>query len=495
MTEVTGYSLGIDLGQTSPSTAIARGDTVEMVPPDGGAATQLVDTNDRGALVRHISNTIEQVTAREGTAPSAVVLSLPKDRLAANQDLAAEVARRLGLQQDRVLLVDELEMAALGRSRALEAPTSAVAIGAAMRGAAITITTAAGGLLAAGAGGAVAGGLGAALLGGEPTAAGATGTAGAAPFGPPGVPLGSAAGVGPAGVPLGQSATVGPAGVPMGPGAAVGPSGVPVGAGAAVGPSGVPMPPAPVAPPAAPIKAPRTAAVRHRVVLIGGAVAAVAVVAVVAVIAASPGDSPATVATPAPTEASLLAAVTAPTETPTTVTTDVVATTPATSTSTVAAAAPGNVAPTCVVGSWLADNKSLVTTIIGSSEQLGGYPFENGDVTGEARLDIAADGTVVTTFDNWVLTSALPEGVGSATIAETGTETHSVSFAADGSYSITAASSGSRLTLTLVGSVLFDSPLPSGVLASPGTYTCTADQLVIVEPHTGLTTETFNRNG
>jgi hypothetical protein len=138
----------------------------------------------------------------------------------------------------------------------------------------------------------------------------------------------------------------------------------------------------------------------------------------------------------------------------------------------------------------------LVTAILGSAEAQGGIPIENGDATGEARLEIAADGTVVTTFDNWLFTGALPEGIGSMTIAESGSETHNLSFAADGSYSVTAQTSYARMTLTMAGTVLFDSPIASGVLASPGTYTCTGDQLVIDEPNAMLiSAETFTRSG
>jgi hypothetical protein len=95
-----------------------------------------------------------------------------------------------------------------------------------------------------------------------------------------------------------------------------------------------------------------------------------------------------------------------------------------------------------------------------------------------------------------LFTGALPEGIGSMTIAESGSETHNVSFAADGSYSITSRSSDSHMTLTMAGTVLFDSPVPSGVLASPGTYTCAGDQLVLDEPNTMLiSAETFTRSG
>ena len=281
----------------------------------------------------------------------------------------------------------------------------------------------------------------------------------------------------------------------MGPGAVVGPSGVPVAVGAPVGPSGVPMAAAPVGPPGVPVKRARRGVAWHRAVLIGGAVAVVAIVAVVAVVAASPGDSPASVATPAPTEASAVVAVAPTTDavaTVATVTTEVAATTTVTIAATTV---PQSGAPTCVVGSWLADNHSVAKAVIGSAETLGGLPIEDGDVTGEARLVIAADGTIVTTFDNWLLTSPLPEGIGSATIAETGTETHTLSFADDGSYSITASSSQTRMTLSLAGSVLFDNLVPSGVLASAGTYTCAGDQLIIVEPSNVLITETFTRNG
>ncbi len=316
-------------------------------------------------------------------------------------------------------------------------------------------------IAAAGVTGAAVGGLGSAAMTGEAT------TAAAPLLGPAGVSLGSGGVVGPAGVSLGSGSAVGPAGVSLGSGGVVGPAGVSLGSGGVVGPAGVSMGSG----------APATGGPRGRLGLIIGAAAVVVVVAVGTVIAVSSGDdrmAPAAVA-PVVSEA-------APTEAAET-----------TSTAAAPATTAVSAAASCTVGSWVADNKSLINAIIGASDALGGFPLENGDVTGTARLDITADGHVVTTFDNWLLTSPLPQGIGTATVSVTGVETHDITFADDDSYTINAATqAGTHLAITIVGDSVFDSALPSGVLIESGTYTCAGDQLVIVES-TILSTETFTR--
>ena len=312
---------------------------------------------------------------------------------------------------------------------------------------------AAAGVAAAGVAGAAVGGLGAGALTGEAT------TAAAPPLGPAGVSLGSAGPVGPAGVSLGSAGPVGPAGVSLGSGGVVGPAGVSLGSGGVVGSRG------------------------HLGLVIGVA-AVVVVLAVGTVIAVSSSADPkAPAAVASVVSQAVVTAV---------VSTEAAETTSTAATPTTAAV---SAAASCTVGSWVADNRSLISAILGASDALGGFSLDNGDVTGTARLEITADGHVITTFDNWLLTSQLPQGIGTATISVTGVENHDIAFAADDSYTVNAAAqAGTHLAITIVGESAFDGALPSGVFIESGTYTCVGDQLVIVEA-TVHSTETFTRSG
>ena len=163
MARDAGYALGVDLGTTYSAAAVARGDTVEVctlgttapqIPSvvvlreDGeiltGEAAErravgepartgrefkrrlgdpvpiIVGTTPYGAeaLMAHLLRSIvEQVTAREGSAPERIVLTHPANYSEYKMGLLREAARLAGLDLDRVSLVTEPEAAAISYAR------------------------------------------------------------------------------------------------------------------------------------------------------------------------------------------------------------------------------------------------------------------------------------------------------------------------------------------------------------------------------------------
>jgi hypothetical protein len=330
------------------------------------------------------------------------------------------------------------------------------------------------GIVGAGAAGAVAGGLGSAALTGDAIAA-----HGAA-VGPGGVPLNTGAATGSTGVQFGQGAA-GSSGVPLGQGTA-GPTGVPMATPAGVGPSGA----------TGATGAPRGLRdiVRAHMVPVAVGAAVVATLGVGAVVlAARNDDSPGGPAAVTPT-VEVTAAETSPSAgvAPSTTVAPAVVAVPATvietspSSAPVLATEPG--LASCVVGSWTPDN------------QVFGYSFGGPDasnqITGAMRVDIAADGSVVTTYDNWVLTADV-QGV-SETVSLTGADTNTITFSDDGSYSVTATQIGSHMISTAGGITAIDGPSLQAEFQGSGTFTCTGDHLEMVLSGTA-DAATFSRTG
>ena len=277
---------------------------------------------------------------------------------------------------------------------------------------------------------------------------------------------------------------------------------MPLGQGAAVGPSGVPLTKAGIF------------ATRGRFAVIIG-VAAVAAIGVAAAVLASGDDPPTRTAAPntssvvavvaeatSPTEATPPTDAAPPTEAPTTVAPTVapsvvvtIATVAATSTSTGSGSAVGLGGAACVVGSWVADNQLIADAFFSAALGGGGPQIELGQVSGAVRVDIAADGTAVTTFDNWMMSASLPGGAGTVGISVVGIETSTVGFAEDGSFSVSAVQIDSRMKVGFGGGAVFDKPSPIAVFGVPGNYTCSGDRLDIVIPGVLLSTETFTRSG
>ena len=216
------------------------------------------------------------------------------------------------------------------------------------------------------------------------------------------VPLAHTAAAGPAGVLLGRSAGAGPTGVSLGTSSGVGPQGIPIGGGSSSGPAGIPV-------------AVAKKSGRARVAVIAAGVA-VASVAVGAVVLAAGDDDPAepvvadsTMVVEAPTTTAALIVET--TTRPTVVATSAATTLPAATavpavvpttetartTTTTAAPAPADLVVACAVGSWLADNETIVSSFTRSIAASG--VFELQAVTGSVRLDIEADGHVLATFE------------------------------------------------------------------------------------------------
>ena len=289
MSDESGYSLGIDLGQTPWPTATAEHDAPRDAVgwPAVGNDTLSGPVSGSGDAVGQIVTlvvvAVDLLTERRGTAPAIVILALPTDGQFADDDIAGSVAERLRLARGSVRIIDAADAAAVGLAYLRGETTGAggsdparfsVAVGAALLGLDDEHRTGAG-IATAGAGGAAVGGLGATVLAGGSTGAAVGAVTGA--VGAVGVPLG-VAGVGAVGVPLGV-AGVGAVGVPLGV-AGVGAVGVPIGAAAGLAATGTSLGPRL-----------RRLARQHRTALIAGGVALAAVVAITAAIVNSSGPS------------------------------------------------------------------------------------------------------------------------------------------------------------------------------------------------------------
>ena len=279
MSDESGYSLGIDLGQTPWLTATAVRDAPRdaVVWPAVGndtlsGAMSVESADSAGQIVTLVAAVVDLLTERRGTAPAVVVLALPTDGQFADDDIAGSVAERLRPARGSARIVDAADAAVVGLAYLRGETTGAggssperstVAIGAALLGLDEEHRTGAG-IATAGAGGAAVGGLGATVLAGGSTGAGVGAVTGA--VGAVGVPLG-VAGVGAVGVPIGAAVGVGAVGVPIG--AAAGPGAT----GTALGPRL------------------RRLARRHRTALLAGGVTVAAVVALTAAIVSSSGPN------------------------------------------------------------------------------------------------------------------------------------------------------------------------------------------------------------
>ncbi len=443
MSDVTEYSVGIDLGQTPWRVAMAQGGIAEMSTTADDRSVAPPGSGDDPGLSDRVVDTIRKVAQRFGGTPSGVVLCVSGDVRASNADLAGEVARRLGLQLDRVWTIGNAEAVSRWLAHVSEpgrggadsgAVGDRVAIGAALSGTATGAEQPNSAMLAAGAAGAVGatiGGAGAAMLAGPPTAVAAE----------------AIGGVGPGGVSLG----------------------------------GVPR----VA----------TVLVRRfpRIPVIVGAAAVVIVGAGVAIVASGddavtteptttafamviPETDPATTVVVVTT---LVPATLAPTSlAPTTVATAVVSTTElaASASSATAATVPSPSSSACAVGSWLLDNDAILAW---QNKAAGNNPIRWDAVTGTAQLDISPDGSVVTTYGNWTQTSTLG-GAGNALTAVSGVDTNTVVFADDGTYSVTATQIGSQTLVSSGGFVVRDGPSQDTMLQGSAAYTCSGDRLDIV---------------
>ena len=453
-------SLGVDLGSSPWPVALAHDGAVEVLTPQP----------DTASLAEHL--------LARGVHVSVVVLASPQVHQHGEEGLALELAQHLGIEVQRVSVVDRSGAATLGKDHS-GVSEPAAAIGAALTGLNPAAAAARLNSLAAGAAGGLIGGLGAAAFTGP-----ASTSAVAAAAGPAGVPMSTTA-VGPAGVPLAPGVGAGSAGVPFSQGTAQGPGGVPIGGGTATGAPGVPFGTGPAAGPGGvSITGPAKVARRGRtIVVVAAAVAVVAAVAVGAV-ATSGDDAASGIDTRAPADvtATSLAAVL-----PDTVPDAAAGGSPD------ASGLPGSTTElagaACTVGSWLADNETFGTVFIG----LAGGSVAEVAVTGEVRVDVASDGTVLTTFTDFSVTGTMPS-IGTVEVAESGTETSTIVFADDGSYTVTSSQIQSTQVVSSNGVVFQSGPSPAAVFTGTGTFTCAGDQLDVTIPgDLGDFVETFHR--
>ena len=124
----------------------------------------------------------------------------------------------------------------------------------------------------------------------------------------------------------------------------------------------------------------------------------------------------------------------------------------------------------CLHGTWLADNAFFLQSL----QEFGDEPT---DVSGAVTMDFAADGSLVTDYDDWTMTFIV-EGATSI-LTRTGTDLGTYT-ADDTSISIRDAEVGSVLTLEAMGTSMVIPPDPVDYFEVD--YTCSADDLSIVTP-------------
>lgn len=432
MTEATGYSIGVDLSQTPFRYATAGADGVALLlaAGTGGSLTGEGVFSDL-EIVDHVAGVVGQLAEQRGARPTTIALGFAASDQHRVSSVSEMLADRLGLEPSAVQSLD---------TQSVQRPVAELA-------AALRETRATPGVIAAGAAGVALGG-GAALLAGQSTSAAA---APAAVAGPAGVSLGSTAAAGPTGVPLGTGAATAHSGVSVGATTAAGPSGVSVGAGA-VGPKGQPFIGA--GPAGKWLKLP---------VVIGAAVAVVVATAVIVV--ATRDDPPSTA--PRTSDAPVVSAAGALPVTAVDQTT-VVVTTPAPTTLAVAVAPAG-----CVVGSWVVDNQAYLDAM---NAVVADINIRWEAITGVLRLDIASDGTVVTTYEGWTMSSTLG-GAGAALTSVEGVDRNTVEFGDDGTYTVATTEIGSHMVVSSSGFVVIDGLSQDTLFRGTSTYSCDGDRL------------------
>ena len=434
MTEATWYSVGVDLSQipwqiatTEVDGSTSFADGCPDMPTAGEPASEHRDIEGVVAAVR-------QLAAHRGALPIAIVLHAAPGRR--SDRFSSEVARRLGLEAAAV----QLHVAGPHDEATDVASSGAIALGAARSAAAI--------------------GHAATVSPGSAALAGPSGVSlGSGGFGSAGVPLGSGGTVASTGVPLGLSSGSGPVGVPIGMSQGVGPGGQPLAGAGGVG--GGPS-----------SHGGDLARKLLRLPVVVGTTIALVVVSAVVVVASlddSPSAAPALSSVPLAAEPSANAAsATNANSTPVVETTVPATTVEALSVVTSA---------TCAVGSWLADNDAYLAAM--QTAALG-TAIQWDAVTGAVRLNISADGAVVTTYDEWVLTSTLG-GAGSATTSVVGEDRNTVSFAGDGTYTVTDTKIASQTKVSSGGFSILDGPSQDSLLRGSSTYTCEGDLLELVQ--------------
>lgn len=438
MTEATGYSIGVDLSQTPfrYATADADGVALLLAAGTGGSLTGEGVFSDL-EIVDHVAGVFGQLAEQRGARPTTIALGFAASDQHRVSSVSEMLADRLGLEPSAVQSLD---------TQSVQRPVAALA-------AVLRETRTTPGVIAAGAAGVALGG-GAALLAGQSTSAAA---APAVVAGPAGVSLGSTAAAGPSGVPLGTGAASAHSGVSVGATTAAGPSGVSVGTGA-VGPKGQPF--IGTGPAGKWLKLP---------VVIGAVVAVV--VATVVVVVATRDDPPSTA--PRTSDASVASASGA---SPVTLAdqTTVVATTATLTTPTTLA--PALTPAGCVVGSWVADNQAYLDAMTAVVADIN-IRWES--ITGALRLDIAADGSVVTTYEDWMMTSTLG-GAGTALTSVKGVDTNTVKFGDDGTYTVSATEIGSHMVASSSGFVVIDGLSQDTLFRGTSTYSCAGDRLEVL---------------
>lgn len=444
MTEATWYSVGVDLSQIPWHIATVDASGVESVADGNAHRPTSSERSSESGEIEGIVAAVRQVAAERGAMPASIALYAAPGR--DTDTLTGEVARRLGMEASAVQLLPAAHTGTMQPTGVLA--TGALALGAARSAAAIGRVSTTGPA-------AVAGPTGVSLSPGGVGPAGVSLGSGAA--GPAGVSLSAGGAVASAGVPLGASSVSGPIGVPLGAGLGVGPTGQPLtGTGAGGGGGGG-----------------LAGKLLRLPVVVGAAVALIVVTAVVVV--ASRDDAPSVALVPRNGPLATGPGVVGETVPGSVAVSTTLGATTLTPTSLAAVTAASSAAG-CVVGSWVADNQAYLDAMTAASANID-IRWETA--TGVLRLDIASNGVVVTTYEDWRLTSTLG-GAGTGLTSVVGVDTNTVNFGDDGTYSVSATEIGSQMQVSSGGFVIRDGLSQDSLFRGASTYACTGDRLEIL---------------
>ncbi|MDZ7678663.1 MAG: hypothetical protein U5K29_08925 [Acidimicrobiales bacterium] len=134
----------------------------------------------------------------------------------------------------------------------------------------------------------------------------------------------------------------------------------------------------------------------------------------------------------------------------------------------------------CVIGTWVSDNDAFAETMESMAE--GQMTVES--VTGPVTIELRADGSVTTTYDQWTINAVMTNPSGEATIVRDGVDHGTYTAGDDGSFSMTEVESNSTVeaTATVGGQTMTMPPvegMQTDLMGGAGTFECEGDRMSI----------------
>lgn len=134
----------------------------------------------------------------------------------------------------------------------------------------------------------------------------------------------------------------------------------------------------------------------------------------------------------------------------------------------------------CLIGTWRGDNEEWGRSF--QSLLPAGVPIQLDSVTGTVLVEYGADGSVITTYDDWTINADVTQPAGTVTITRDGVDTGTYTAGDDGSFTMTAVDSNSTVsTESVVGGQTMALPGIDGVqtelIGDAGTYRCDGDRM------------------